>query len=336
MNVPARKRTVRPHFFLGLGLILTLLAATAAGAAPKTLKSQWRDREVTIDGVADEWEGARTYLKKQKIDVGVLNDEEFLYLSFVTEDEGVRRQILMQGFKVWVSPEDVPSFGVQYPLGLRNSGLMPDRGGPGGGGPGGGSGGFGGGSGSGGSGGGFGGSGGSGGFGGGRRASMDPAQMGELVDVMLEELEILGPGTGEPVRLAVDETAGIETAFEILGDRVVYELKIPLVQTVEHPHAVGLTGDSGAKPKLSVGLVSPEMEQGEGRRGGFSFGPGGGGRGGGMGGGKGGGSMGGGMGGGGRGGGFGGPGGGRGRSERPELKPFEVWTELQLATPGTS
>lgn len=85
MKTSARDRT---RLFLSLGMTFTFLAGTAVQAAPKTLKCQWRDREVTIDGVADEWEGARTYLKKEKIDVGVLNDDEFLYLSFVTEDEG--------------------------------------------------------------------------------------------------------------------------------------------------------------------------------------------------------------------------------------------------------
>jgi len=297
MNAPTR--------LLCLAWTFAFLAGAAAQAGSKTLKSHWRDREVTIDGVADEWEGARTYFKKEKIDVGVLNDDEYLYLSFVTEDEGVRRQILIQGFKVWASPGEVPSFGLQYPIGMRNSGLMPERQGPGSG-PGGG---FGGGR--------------PGGGSGGPGPRMDPDKMRETVNAMLDDLEILGPGIEEPVRLSVDEVPGIETAFEALDTRVVYEIKIPLRKTDEQPYSIGLSADAGTAPTISFGFVSPDLEL-EGRQGGFSLDPGG--------------SHGGGFGGGGgmrggRGGGMGGPpGDGWGPGGRLEMKPFEVWTELQLAT----
>ncbi len=275
--------------------ILLAIAPATAQAVPK-LKSHWADREIVIDGTADEWEGAQTYIKKTKIDVGLVNDEQFIYVNLVTRDRGIRSQIMMQGLTLWFDPEGgaAQSFGVRFPLGLRalsEDGTMPFGGGPGQ---------------------------------GRGRGNRDPEQMRERFEATLEELEILGPGIDDVERLAVDEIDGFEVAMDMIGERVVYELKIPMHGSDEHPYAIGVESAT----RVGVGLVSPEMERPEGsRQGGFR----GGGRGGGGGGGRGGGGFGG-PGGGGRGGGFGGPGGGGGRGGFEPPKPIEVWTTIELAT----
>ena len=64
-----------------------LVAATlglAAACKQVELASGWAADGVEVDGVNDEWIGAMTYFEKQDVTVGLLNDDEFLYVSLVT------------------------------------------------------------------------------------------------------------------------------------------------------------------------------------------------------------------------------------------------------------
>lgn len=278
-------------------LLLTSLA-TVASAKPPAIDSRWRDRDVFIDGTADEWSDARTWFKKQKIDVGVLNDGQYLYVSVVTEDSGVRSQIMMQGLTIWLGGTDeAPSFGLRYPIGMRaameatGNDMSSLRG--------------------------------------------DPSMRRQMMDEMLDTVEVLEEGAEEGQRYTV-EASGIDVKVEFGQRRVVYEARIPLTENADHELAAGLK--SGENITFGLVSPELEREEGArvtfqgpgGSRGVGRGGAGGGGFG------RGGGSRGGGVGSGAPGGGRGGPPGGSqdGRERRSPPKPFDIWTTVQLATPS--
>jgi len=140
----------------------------------------------------------------------------------------------------------------------------------------------------------------------------------------IDELDMLGPGKQRHL-VPLDASLGVVAASAMDQGAVVFEMKVPLVTSTEHPYAAGV----GAGKSFALGLFTPELPKpgsggDEGRRG-----RSGGGMGGGMGGG---GGYGGGMGGGRRGGG-GGPG-PQGNMNLEAVKPIKVWVKLQLAAPA--
>ena len=102
-----------------LGFTVTVLALTTLaltpGYAKQKLDSGYRDRDIEIDGTIAEWDGVMTDLDKVGLAVGVLNDEEFLYVSVSSWEPDVNRQVLMLGLTVRLDPKS----GTGEILGLR-------------------------------------------------------------------------------------------------------------------------------------------------------------------------------------------------------------------------
>lgn len=110
-------------FFVSLAFIFAI--TQLAGCKNLELNSHWRDREVTVDGINSEWENSTIYIEDEKILVGVMNDQDFLYISLITGSPALRRQMMGQGFIIWFDPEGGKKkvFGIQYPLGLQEMGV---------------------------------------------------------------------------------------------------------------------------------------------------------------------------------------------------------------------
>ena len=259
------------------------LAAATVGlvAACKQVEmaSGWATDGVDVDGVNDEWIGAITYFEKQDVTVGLLNDDQFLYVSLVTSGP-VGRQAMATGLTVWFDPEGGKDewYGIRFPVPPEPSERPSSgRGGRGG------------------------------DRGAGRRGGGRPGGGGSSSRAdRLRQVELEGPGELGRRRLPVPVGGGLEVAIRNNGSTFVYELQVPLARNDDF--RMGLGVEPGAE--IGVGLVTGEIGgQGRGGRGGFGGGfGGGGGRGGG-----GGFGGGGGRGGGGR----GGPGGGE-RPDRPD------------------
>ncbi len=249
-------------------------------------KSQWRDREIIVDGSQADWDGKMTYLEKQNLSFGLLNDENFMYLCLVTNDRDLQRQLMRQGFILWFDPAggNDKHFGIRFPIGMFAM-EMPMMRGPqmreGG------------------------------------ESEMEPEDRRKIFAEALQELEILGPGKDDRHRTQVASAKGLELKLnEDENGTLVYELKVPLAQSEEHPYAIG----AEAGKKIGVGLETPEIDREQMRE-----------------------RMHGSFGGGWHGGGMGGhrPGGGPGEMGRPEgfgghrpemAKPLKVWAEVQLAS----
>jgi hypothetical protein len=316
----------------GLALVAVLagmtLAPVQATAAKAKLHSQWKDRDIRIDGkdgkdgAGAAWAQFVPFSKDSPFVLSLYNNQNFLYLSLRTSDQAARLQLLQRGLIVWFDAEGGTKkrFGIQYPVGELAYGVPGGRGGRGRGGP-------------------------------ARRDdgaedSGDDEPFARGPDAMwiqaeadgrLDNIEVLGPGKDDRRRFILGKVEGIAAKIWSAEGTVTYQLQVPLRVSSELPYGIGSMAPGAV---IGLGLATPEVDSG---RSGFTMGPGGGsgGRGGGGrgGGGRGGGGRGGGgRGGGGRGGG-GYPQGGGGRGGRGaallSLKPIKDWTTLQLATePG--
>ncbi len=222
-----------------LWLILFLSAILLSLAACQTIEliSGWRDKEITIDGKSTEWHDALTYFEKAGILVGFLNDEANLYACLVADSPFLRANLLRQGFTVWFDPAggSKKTFGIRFPIGRQRNldkekrGEEPESFGP---------------------------------DRYGREDEPDEEEMQEFIEKTLTELEILGPGKNEAKRMPLSEAKGIEIKLIPSSGLLVYELKIPLVQSEQHPYAVGaLPGKI-----IGLGLESPRINLERGMR----------------------------------------------------------------------
>lgn len=262
--------------------ILIMLVFLLAGCTTLKLDSHWKDREISIDGENKDWLGAMYYFEDDNISAGVLNDESFLYICMIAEEPQLTAQIMGQGLTFWFDPDGgkEKAFGVKFPLGMqdREGEDMPMV-------P--------------------------------REEEPDQEKIREFFENSLTELEILGPRKDEKRRIQVKDLKGIEVAIDPSGGLLIYELKVPLLHSEDHPYAIG------AKPGdvVGIGIEVAKMDLSAIRKKMEGRGPGGmgmpGGRGGGMGGGPGGRGM---------------PGG-----RMPQLpKELKIWVAVQLASESGS
>jgi len=71
---------------------------------------------------------------------------------------------------------------------------------------------------------------------------------------VLDQFDLLGPGKNQRRLVDITPELGIEVANGLVGDAVVYEVKVPLQKTPARPYAVGVQpGES-----IGIGLATPE------------------------------------------------------------------------------
>lgn len=293
----------RNRLYLLAGCILVPVILFA-GCGIKEIQSKWCDRTIEIDGIDNgtEWENARNYFEKEKVTIGVMNDDKTLFLRLSTRDRQIQRQLLSMGFTIWFDEncDKEKTLGIHFPLGMQWAGkpVMPTNSRN-------------------------------------SRAS-DSTMVNSMLTSVQTELELIEPGDSERNKIAIANALqfGINCRIGNTGGNLVYELQFPLHRTFDCPYGILTKSANAIRIGLEAGKMDlSQMKQGSGSRGDMGGGPGGG-TGGGMGGGPGGG-MGGGMGGGpgggmggGRGGGQGGPGG------QQSTESFEMWIQATLAVNG--
>ncbi len=213
------------HFFIARFLALSFVSALffifQAGCRTLQVESQWRDREITIDGNSDDWLGALYYFEDERISVGFLNDESHIYLCLISENPMIRAQVMGQGLTLWFDPEGgkQKTFGIHYPIGRQGLGnqenLMRMRG-----------------------------------------EELDREELREAFERSMTELEILGPGESEPKRMPIEEAKGIDIKLKPSSGLLVYEIKVPLLRSEQYPYAVG----ARAGGSIGIGLEIPKMD----------------------------------------------------------------------------
>ena len=260
--VSKKSRGIFKGRLIAVSFILFILTILFVACDQFHLSSIWRDREVTIDGKHNDWLNALMYFEEENISLGLLNDESFMYICMIVEDPMIRSQIMIQGFTLRFKPDGGKKriFGIKFPVGMSEeemqmrgmrAGVVPMK-------P--------------------------------KRENLDSERVRQAPMRQKTELEILGPGKDESVRMPIEQAKGIHVTINSSSGTLVYELKIPLSQDEQNPYAIG------AKAGSTIGkrLEAPKFRRPNMRRGVAGGMPGGGGRGG-MGGMSGGGMRGGGM-----------------------------------------
>lgn len=87
---------------------------------------------------------------------------------------------------------------------------------------------------------------------------------------IVRELEILGPGKNDVDRMPVAQATGIELKLGQSSGMMIYELKIPLTKTHNHPFAIA----SEVGSKVDVSFETNKATRPSGGPGGMSGGPG--------------------------------------------------------------
>ena len=225
-------------FWLG-ACAAALVAATlglAAACKQVELASGWATNGVEVDGANDEWIGAITYFEKQDVTVGLLNDDEFLYVSLVTSGP-VGRMAMATGLTVWFDPDGGKDewYGIRFPV-------PPDRSDR----P-------------------------SSGRGGGRTGGGASPRRADR----LRQVELVGPGELNRRRLPLPVGGGLEVAIRNSGPTFVYELKVVLARIDDFRMGFGVEPGSEIGVGLVTGNIGGQGCGGRGGFGAGGFGGGG-------------------------------------------------------------
>lgn len=247
--------------FRAAGVIVAAgIGLAAGGCGGEKIESVRLDREIAVDGTAAEWDGALVHLEEKPVSIGVMNDDEYLYLCLMTDDPTLVRQAVMQGLTIGFRGDgrkEEDSFRVLFPVGGRKGPPSPrDRSSDG------------------------------------ARSSWNAELPDSIFVEAIREVTFEGPNGRGSRRWKVAESHAVVIAAGRTGETFVYELRVPLEGDDLQPCAVGVS--CGGKFTLTLSMPEPDVsamgEPTSGRGGGVPRG-GGGGPGGGMGG-RGGGGMG--------------------------------------------
>ncbi len=190
-------------------LALALMLASCRTFNTFSTESRPLDHQVIVDGKTDDWRGDLFVAEGQRIELGFLNDRENLYICLLTTDNFVRAQILTQGLTVWFDPKGK----TDKVFGIKFPvGLPPGE----------------------------------------RKMPLGDNPEGpdleNLPKVPMTEMEIIRSEKEPPQKLNLEEAKGIEVKVVPSSGLIVYELKIPLIKTEQHPIAVG------AEPGKTIGI----------------------------------------------------------------------------------
>jgi hypothetical protein len=183
---------------------LVLLTVFLTSCGPIELASLWRKTEVTIDGRADDWQGALYSIEDKPVFIGVRNDADAIYVCLQVADPRTLSPIVRSGFVVWFdsSGGNGRVLGIKFPIGMSFEMGEVNPEGP--------------------------------------RDRSERGGAGRPPVMNRDQVEILGPEKDAVQRLKKDELKGIQVALESSNGFFVYELKIPMVKGPETPFAVGV------------------------------------------------------------------------------------------------
>jgi hypothetical protein len=208
-------------------MTLAALMLLAVAANAEKLDSKWRSSDVTIDGMQFDWEGSLYSFDEDKVNVGVMNDRDYLYICLVPLDDSIIRQAVGAGFTVWVEGDGGKKnkIGIRHPVGMRmrDHQMNMDRD---------------------------------------ERRNPDSDDRWRMADQSLEDVQIINPESKDTVTVATAELTGLEVRVGIRNERMVYELKVPLAVNEENPY--GINAEPGSKVKVK--FETDEVKRPEGKR----------------------------------------------------------------------
>jgi len=200
-----------------VGCWILLLGILIAACNSLELRSHWRTQPLEINGERSmAWDSVMTQFEGKPIMAGILNDGDYLYLSLVTNDRSLQRQILFRGMNIWFDYKggEDKRFGIHFPIPPQNPGFLsvqpPDDNGR---------------------------------FGGG-----DTALTGRMPPVDTSEVEITGPAEGEHHRESLSHLSRLRVKIGISNTGMVYQLRVPLTDNGGEPYGIG------TRPGNTIGI----------------------------------------------------------------------------------
>jgi hypothetical protein len=101
--------------YFGL-FLLSLLSIYGCSSVPEVTSSR-NNNDIVVDGKQQDWGNNFISVKDQNVAVAFKNDDENLYIGFITSDNQKIVKILTSGLTVWLYPSDSKDvIGVQYPV----------------------------------------------------------------------------------------------------------------------------------------------------------------------------------------------------------------------------
>lgn len=182
-----------------LALFLVVLLLGGCGGT-QALQSEALDRDITVDGVSQDWQGALTPIEKKNLSLGLLNDGEYLYVALVSRDRQLISQMMSLGFTVWFDAKGGKerTFGIRFPLGLMASGAGFSP----------------------------------------RAREQDPEVRRQRFEESLMNMEIFDTEE-RSTRYMVNTVQGIKVNARMDAGTLVYELQVPLRKSEAHAFAIG-------------------------------------------------------------------------------------------------
>ncbi len=204
-----------------IALGVAVLLCSSCGSS-SNMSSQWNANHVKLDGQTDDWGSIYQLVPNTDLDFAVRNDADFLYVSVLTNNREVQRQLLWQGLILWIdaSGGHDRSTGIRFPVGLSEHApetdsppaLGDDIG---------------------------------------RAATPD-----ELSDRALQEVQIIRNGQRERSWAVVDLDA-IRVHASLRESWFAYEMRIPL----RTAGATGIAIGAGPGDIISLGLQTPDSDR---------------------------------------------------------------------------
>jgi len=216
---------------IGFIISLSLFVVAAAGCGSvKETTSNWTNNEIKIDGNILDWQGQLETVPDKKFAVGFKNDNNFLYISLITDDRMKIMQLFRNGFITWLIPDgnEDKKFGIKFPLSNKDINLPQPQG---------------------------------------MNREMMPMENNENIIAKLlneqKEFEIINKDKFPLNLLSIENTEGIKLGLGYKANNFVYELRIPLAAS---KYQTKINSSSGDKLVIHFETEKAEFENGMGRR----------------------------------------------------------------------
>lgn len=97
-------------------LILSLFGIYGCSSVPEVASIR-NNNDIVVDGKQLDWGNSFTSVKNENVAVAFRNDDENLYICFITSDNRKIVKILSSGLTVWLYPSDSKDvIGIEYPI----------------------------------------------------------------------------------------------------------------------------------------------------------------------------------------------------------------------------
>jgi uncharacterized membrane protein YgcG len=199
-------------------LSLAILVLFTATPKAEKLNSMWRDHDITIDGMQFDWESAMYAFDQDKVNIGVMNDSNYLYICLVPLDETIIRQVIGAGFTVWLEGDGGKrnKIGIRHPVGMRIRDRQPNDE---------------------------------------ERPRFNADDRWRMAGQSLEDVQIIRPDSKDTITVATAGLIGLEVRVGLRNERMVYELKVPLSVTDDTPYAINARPGSKVKIKFETDKI---------------------------------------------------------------------------------